>query len=58
MELKKVVNGCTSKESLGIMIIGTFPNDDSIVTSRCVKVWQRKSGTGQDEGEDSLEANN
>jgi hypothetical protein len=40
------------------MVIGTFPNDDSIVTGLCVKVWQSKPGTGQDEGEDSLEANN
>jgi hypothetical protein len=39
------------------MIIGTILTD-ACITGRCVKVWQRKSSTGHDKEDDSLEANN
>jgi len=58
MELKKVVNGCISKELSEIVVtIGTFLND-ACITGLRVKAWRNKSSTGHDEKEDSLEANN
>ena len=58
MESKKVVNGCSSKESSEIlMIIGTFLTD-ACITGHCVRVWQYKPSTGHDEEENSPEANN